>query len=848
MLRHILAISLALGVAVMSRPAGGFVLREQRMPMRENDQATAWHNPTEAIIDLSGAWQWRTTQEEIWHSGWIPSCFDNVQGEVVFKREFSLPDSLRNWHFHLVVPEANYKVSVIVNGKFIESVAGSHLGFVLDLPSQLLRVRLPNILELRVDNELTPKTTLPLSPQIYSPRNCGGILSGCHLWVTPPWAIEGAVLHGSSSDTIVSPAVVVDISRLIVSGTTSVPFSEILCSAEIQDEKGQIIVHSGPTTILAEGPKAQQVTLQFPPFRPCRWAPDSPCLYNLDVRLETSQGLLHLYRRTIGFKDFSILENSFLLNGKPLEIRGVQYVPEDPGAGAAVAEEVYEADVRRMKELGFNVLHVIPSPPSPTLLDVCDRLGMLVFAQMPLEGIPSDILARASFSTQCEYALKRFVRRDRMHVSIAAWGLGHDLDWADPKTLQVLDELTSQLRNLDSRPVFLETYDLLKVADYPADFLLQGLAPWRGDVSSVPEACPKPVILSRVGMMVTETGRGAGRGNASSQADFLLTQFERASRHTEYAGLLVFCFSDFRGQVPVLAQDSKDDPFLYSFGLVDLARRERVAFFKLRDLAQTGETSPISQSPSTESPRVEFPVLSLALIVLLSLEIRRNNVFKQNLKRVFLHAHGFFSDIYARRFLQPTQTFILVVTESLCWALLVSSIFWGLRYSYRFDYLVTHFLRWPAAKLSCWDLVWNPIFGIIGLTLLFLLLLLLKALLVKIAALLFGARVTFGKSITYLAWAGANFVFLLPLAVVFHRLVDLPNMALPCALILLSFLLWFGLRLFNAVRVAYGTSYLRLYLVVLSAGTLVVLAVVLFLQASIGTVSYFTYYWNVLAH
>jgi hypothetical protein len=848
MLRHILAVSLALGVATMLRPAGGFVLREQRMATRGSDQPVEWHNPTEAIIDLSGTWQWRTAKEEIWHPGWIPSCFDNFQGEIIFKKEFSLPDSLRNWHFHLVVPEANYKVSVVVNGKFIESVAGSHLGFVLDLPSQLLRIRLPNTLELRVDNELSPKTTLPLSPQIFSPRNCGGILSDCHLWVTPPWAIESAVLRSSGADTIIGPSVVVDISRLIGTGTVSPPFSEIACSAEIQDEKEQIIAHAGPMTILAEGPQTQQVTLRFPPFRACRWAPDSPCLYRLDVLLETSQGLLHLYRRTVGFKDFTIRDKSFFLNGQPLEIRGVQYVPEDPGAGEAISQAIYEADVRRMKELGFNVLHVIPTPPSPVLLDVCDRLGMLVFSQLPLDGIPADLLARASYTAQCEYALKRLIRRDRMHVCVAAWGLGDDLDWADSRTLRVFDGLTNQLRNLDSRPVFLETYDMDKVGDYPADFFLQGLAPWRGDASSVPESCTRPVILSRVGMMVTEAGRGAGRGNTSSQADFLLTQFERASHDPEYSGMLIFCFSDFRGQLPLLAQDNKNDPFLYSFGLVDLARRERVAFFKLRDLAQTGETSPISQSPSSESPRVEFPVISLVLIVLLSLEIRRNNVFKQNLKRVFLHAHGFFSDIYARRFLQPTQTFVLVVTESLCWALVISSIFWGLRYSYRFDYVLTHFLRWPAAKLSCWDLVWNPIYGIIGLTLVILLLILAKALVVKIGALLFRARVTFGKAITYVAWAAANFVFLLPLAVVYYRLVDVPKAALPCALILVGFLLWFALRFVNAVRVAYNTSYLRLYLVVLSAGTLLVLAVVLFLQASIGTVSYMTYYWNVMAH
>jgi len=150
--------------------------------------------------------------------------------------------------------------------------------------------------------------------------------------------------------------------------------------------------------------------------------------------------------------------------------------------------------------------------------------------------------------------------------------------------------------------------------------------------------------------------------------------------------------------------------------------------------------------------------------------------------------------------------------------------------------------------LNLWDLVWNPIFGIVGLASLCLLLFLLAAVMIKIGSFLFRARVTLGKAITYLAWAGANFLFLLPFAVIFHRLVGLPDLAAPCALVLVGFLGWFGLRLFNALRVAYNTSYPRLYLVVISGGSLAVLVLLLALQASLGTVSYMIFYWNVLAH
>lgn len=849
MISRFFVVLLALGVAISSRPAGGFVLREQRSGGQTEVPLQIQRNTTEVIIDLSGEWQWRIAREDVWHSGWIPSCFSEYQGEVVFQKEIFLPDSLRGWHFHLVINQANFKVNLVINGKSVESVQGNHLGFTFDLPTQLLRYKEPNIFELRVDNRLNSKTTLPLFPKIYAPRNDGGILSECYLWITPPWAIEEAVLNWPVADSTIGATVAVDVSLAFVRAAPfSEPFANISCVGEISNEEGVLIAKSSITTISVDETQSQQVILEFPPFEPQTWTPDNPILYNLDVRLETSQGLLHLYRRQVGFKEITIVGHQFRLNGEPLSLHGTQYVPEDIETGAAIAEDVFKSDVRRMKELGFNVVHVIPSPPPPKLLEVCDRLGMLVFAGLPLDGIPADLLARPAYRKQCGYALKRLVHRDRTHVCIAAWGLGHDLDWRRQQTLEVVSELAHRLQAMDRNPTFIETYRLYEVAHYPVDFFLLGLAPWRRDFPLDPEATTKPVILSRIGMMVTETGGGKGQGSSTEQADFLLTQVMELSRNSNFAGSLLFTFSDYSGQMPLLAQDDKENAFIYSFGLLDRERRERVSFFRLQEFAQTGESSPMSQEASGKPLPIGFPIGGLVLIILLSFEVRRNKVFKQNLKRVFLHAHGFFSDIHNRRFLQSSQTFILTLIQAVCWTLLGSSFFYGLRYSYRFDYVLTHFLRWPDVKLSILGLVWDPIVGAVYLVPLFLFLFFLFALVIKLASFTFRKQVSLGKAMTYLSWSGANFIFLLPFTVIFYRLVNIKGMVFPCVLILFIFIIWFGLRLSNALRIAYETSYLRLYLTAFCGGGAFVLIFAFLLQASIGTISYWSYYWSVVAH
>ncbi|MBU1707962.1 hypothetical protein KKB28_08640 [bacterium] len=845
MVGRLLCSLLALGVVLMARPAGGFVLLEQRseselVPLPNE-------NSTEVKMDLSGEWKWRLNRDETWQTGWIPSCFDDVPEDVIFRREFLLPDSLRGWHFHLIFPQVNYKISIEVNGKFIESIEGNHLGFNLDLPSQLLRFREPNIIELRVNTHLSPKTTLPLFPQIFSPRNYGGLPDGCSLWITPPWTIEEVLLKWPVPDSSVGAELIVNISRAFLQTLPfSAPFSTMECSGKIIIGEKNILSQSDRIAFSAEGEQTQKLTLKFPPFTPQTWSPDSPVLYTLEVRIETPEELIHLYCKTVGFKDFSLSDGRFYLNGNEIFLRGTQYVPQQIETGIAISKDFFEADIQRMKELGFNLLHVIPSPPPPALLDACDSLGMLVFAGLSLEGVPADILSKPSYREQCNYGVRRLVVRDRGHVSVAAWGLGHDLDWKSEKTRKVIQEMSRTLRTLDSRPAFLETYRLVDAANYPVDFFLLGLAPWRRNFPLDPQMATKPIILSRVGMMVKETGKDGEQAAGSVQADFLLGQINQTMQDSIFGGFLLFTFSDYQGQIPLLAREKKKEPFLYPFGLVDMARQERVSFYKLRDLAQTGESSPMSQSSSKESLPIEFPIVGLGLIVLFSLEIRRNNVFKQNLKRAFLHAHGFFSDIHARRFLQSSQTLILILIQAICWALLFSSLFYGLRASYRFDYLLTHFIRWPSVKLSFLDLVWNPVPGMVKLTLLFFLFFIIAAVKIKFFAILFRTRVSFGKAITYFTWSGANFIFLLPFAVVFNRLVEIPQMATPSAIIILIFVFWFWLRLFNALRVAYNTSYPRLYFATLGGGITAALIVAVLLQASIGTLSFWTYYWNVL--
>ena len=103
-----------------------------------------------------------------------------------------------------------------------------------------------------------------------------------------------------------------------------------------------------------------------------------------------------------------------------------------------------------------------------------------------------------------------------------------------------------------------------------------------------------------------------------------------------------------------------------------------------------------------------FPVVGFGGAAAAILEMRRNNVFRQNLKRTFLHAHGFSSDLRYVAFCISAQPLLLWVLEAVTFALLLLPRCIALRNSLALDYCLTHFLPWPQLKAWLVDLIWEP--------------------------------------------------------------------------------------------------------------------------------------------
>jgi beta-galactosidase len=189
---------------------------------------------------------------------------------------------------------------------------------------------------------------------------------------------------------------------------------------------------------------------------PQLWLIEKPSLYTLKSSLKNDEKTVDQTDTVVGIRTIQFEPNKgFLLNGKQVKIKGVCLHHDAGCLGAAVPEKVLERRLRILKELGVNAIRTSHNPPAPELLDICDRLGLLVKDEAFDEftppknkwvsgwnaGIPSRFGYGEVFTQWSAIDMKDLVLRDRNHPSVFMWSIGNEIEYPnDPFSHPVLGE------------------------------------------------------------------------------------------------------------------------------------------------------------------------------------------------------------------------------------------------------------------------------------------------------------------------------------------------------------------------------------------------------------------------
>ncbi|MBP3544444.1 MAG: DUF4982 domain-containing protein, partial [Lachnospiraceae bacterium] len=163
---------------------------------------------------------------------------------------------------------------------------------------------------------------------------------------------------------------------------------------------------------------------------PQLWSDKAPNCYTIELQIIKGSEVSDTIANTCGFRVFTYNPaRGFFVNGIYTKMKGV-CLHHDLGAlGSAFHKAAMERQIRVMQEMGCNAIRTSHNPPSPQLLELADRMGMLVIDEA------FDMWERAK--TEYDYArffkewsakdVASWIRRDRNHPCIVMWSIGNEI-------------------------------------------------------------------------------------------------------------------------------------------------------------------------------------------------------------------------------------------------------------------------------------------------------------------------------------------------------------------------------------------------------------------------------------
>jgi beta-galactosidase len=183
------------------------------------------------------------------------------------------------------------------------------------------------------------------------------------------------------------------------------------------------------------------------------WSTDTPKIYRVATFLKKGGEVCDEYKTPFGIRRISFeKDKGFVLNGEQVKMKGV-CIHQDAGSlGTAVPERAFERRLEILKSIGCNAIRTSHNPPSPGLLDLCDRMGFVVIDEAFDKW---DAPYGRWFDVWWQMDLKDVIRRDRNHPCVVMWSVGNEVsDQGKPKFVEQLKALVDRTRDLDpTRPV-----------------------------------------------------------------------------------------------------------------------------------------------------------------------------------------------------------------------------------------------------------------------------------------------------------------------------------------------------------------------------------------------------------
>jgi beta-glucuronidase len=498
-----------------------------------------------------------------------------------YRLRFVLPHAAgaTGWRFRF--ESVSVGALAFLNGRRIGSHRGAYLPF--ELPAAGVKPGV-NELVVRVDGRARPSDVPPSNRQ-RGWWNYGGLLREVYLRRVMPLDLADLQITTGTR----KPAHVTVRATVRNTSSRALPLAYRL----VADGPGAFRLSERRSASALPPGALGRLATSFEISNPRLWSPRSPSLYSLRLVLEGGQTT----RSEFGIRHWTVgPDGQALLNGRPLSLRGTSFQEQTANHGGALSPADRDRLVGELRALRADFARV-QYPPHPALLEAFDRLGIVLWEQIPVWRLRAAQLGSPTIRRTALRDLRQTILRDRDHASVMAWSVENETLRGGAAEAAYLRAAKALVRRLDPTRFFAADQALVP-RDYtpPSYRLLDALGieeylGWYGgdvgqlaaDLADVRSRFPRQALfITEVGAEANRTGPPSEKGTFAFQRRFLDQQLRTLDRAPWLSGALVWLLRDFAVRPGWSGGNPHPDPPLSRKGLFDERGRPKPAFATVR--------------------------------------------------------------------------------------------------------------------------------------------------------------------------------------------------------------------------------------------------------------------------
>ena len=386
------------------------------------------HDGTLQAVDIPHTWN-ATDGQDGGNNYWRGTC--------AYRKRFETPSfDLQTQRVYLEFRGVNASAKVILNGTAVMEHDGGYSTFRRDVTDVL---QAQNELTVEVDNSVNDR----VYPQKADFTFYGGIYRDVKLLIVSKTHFDMDYWGGSG--LAVTPT---------VEGTDGQVRIRTWHNGVNSTVKVTLLDAAGNTVAAGEG---TDITLTIPNVH--LWdGVEDPYLYTCRAELEADGKLCDRVSAPFGVRFFRVdPKEGFFLNGRSYPLRGVSRHQDWKGIGNALTKAHHDTDMELIRQMGVNTIRLAHYQHDQYFYDLCDRYGMVVWAEIPYisEHMPN---GRENTVSQ----MKELIVQNYNHPSICVWGISNEITISTKDTKDMLDNhrvLNDLIHEMDpSRPTTLACY------------------------------------------------------------------------------------------------------------------------------------------------------------------------------------------------------------------------------------------------------------------------------------------------------------------------------------------------------------------------------------------------------